>query len=324
MRNYCFTWQGNSFLTWLEECLEDLKKKGCEEIEDVSANMGAYISRLLVNLPQLKYAICQIERGGNTGRMHLQGYLEFKGDCRIGTIQRVMPSCHLERRRGTAEQARNYCLKAKTQVMGPWEVGVWSPKEPGKRTDLMNLRRDLERGMDMRGVAQNHFGLFLRYRKAIRSWMDLNWDRKRTGLTRLSVLIGAPGVGKSRLIRELYPKAYWKNTDVWWEQYHGEKVVVVDEFAGQISVTQLNTLVDSIPLLLRVKGSSGNFVAERLIIISNMGLNQWWNWENIRSPKMSVIRRIEELIIWDKDSAPVCYESIEEIRYHVSVDYNYE
>ncbi len=67
------------------------------------------------------YAIIGKE-GASTDTPHLQGYVECTKTCRFSAIQKWLHSkAHCEKRRGTREQARDYCKKEGDFI----EIGVW-------------------------------------------------------------------------------------------------------------------------------------------------------------------------------------------------------
>lgn len=75
----------------------------------------------------VRYAIYQQELAPGTSRRHWQGYVEFHSPCRIPAAQRAigLPGAHLEPRRGTRDQAREYCRKPESQIEFPVEYGTW-------------------------------------------------------------------------------------------------------------------------------------------------------------------------------------------------------
>jgi len=108
----------------------------------------------------VRYAIWQREICPDTGRVHWQGYIEFASPQRPTALktaigvrrgdQRQRPlrsgEIHWERRRGTREQARDYCRKQESRDprdgSGPFEWGtlcnincIWDPCAYCKRAD---------------------------------------------------------------------------------------------------------------------------------------------------------------------------------------------
>ena len=81
---------------------------------------------LCTSLPErCSYIVWSLEKGEN-GTFHYQGYLELKKQVEskdAGPIKKFLgyPGAHIERRRGSARQAADYCKKLdETHVDGPW------------------------------------------------------------------------------------------------------------------------------------------------------------------------------------------------------------
>lgn len=69
----------------------------------------------------VKYAVWQLEEGNNTGTPHYQGYVELVRKRALSRLHQLIPClarAHIESRRGTAKQARDYCMKEDTRVAG--------------------------------------------------------------------------------------------------------------------------------------------------------------------------------------------------------------
>lgn len=89
----------------------------------------------------ISYFVCQLEECPSTKRRHWQCYLECAKQMRVGTLRRSLffdPHLYVEARRGTREDAREYCIRefhAGTSVrkrvegpqseVGPIDVGTW-------------------------------------------------------------------------------------------------------------------------------------------------------------------------------------------------------
>lgn len=109
-----------------------------------------------------------------TQRDHLQGYVEFFIKQSIKSAKSILkdPQLHLEKRQGTREQARDYCMKdGNFTEYGDWET------EQGKRMDLIKLQQQIEEGKDdyeigkEDPVAYNDYHRFIdRWRLAVQKW----------------------------------------------------------------------------------------------------------------------------------------------------------
>lgn len=84
---------------------------------------------------KISYLVFQRERCGETDREHWQGYAEAtsSGGLSIKSWQSQLscPGAHVERRKGTQEQAVAYCCKEDTRVSPPVHLG--EAKAPRKR-----------------------------------------------------------------------------------------------------------------------------------------------------------------------------------------------
>jgi hypothetical protein len=81
-------------------------------------------------MPGLKYAIAQIERSPSTGTLHIQAYTEWATSKRRSEVYKIFPAS-LEPRKGSRDDARDYCRKRKWkgkdkgQVKRLPEIGEW-------------------------------------------------------------------------------------------------------------------------------------------------------------------------------------------------------
>lgn len=97
--------------------------------------------------PRFRYCVYQAERCPDTGRVHLQGYIEFNKAIAFGAVKQLMgdPAIHLEARRGTRAEARAYCMKAESRYADPVEFGTWTgASDQGARTDLNEARLKIQ------------------------------------------------------------------------------------------------------------------------------------------------------------------------------------
>lgn len=122
----------------------------------------------------VRYAVWQLEKG-ESGTLHVQGYVELNKSIRYTKLASVFPflsRARFAKRRGTPEQAREYCMKPETHVEGPWEYGTWNVTQ-GHRTDLAEVKKKLDTGVSMYDLAQDHFVEFVRYNRSLTVYSEM-------------------------------------------------------------------------------------------------------------------------------------------------------
>ena len=93
-----------------------------------------------------KYAVGQLERGSETGRLHLQYFVQMERSRRLAHMRTVIcDRSHWEPMYGSVAQARAYATKEDTRVEGPWEFGLMS--SVGKRRGLEEAVDCVKAGM---------------------------------------------------------------------------------------------------------------------------------------------------------------------------------
>lgn len=110
------------------------------------------------NMRTVRYAVFQHELCPQTAQDHWQGYIEFTVPQRFSFVKELLEdrSVHLEARRGSRDQARDYCMKLDTRFPGeePYEFGEWTGKQ-GQRTDLVAARKVIESSPSWKAILQN-------------------------------------------------------------------------------------------------------------------------------------------------------------------------
>lgn len=257
-RNYCFT-------------------LFCEE------KMGIKLVPRWTKLPEeIKYMCWQREICPKTRKLHLQGYMELSKPMRYNAVQEMIGhKVHLEKRKGTQQQAIDYCKKDESREPGtqPFELG-----EPGvgrgKRTDLDEIRDAIEDGADFDELREINFGATLRYEKGLDRYID---DVKRRTMSagawkprKVTCYIGPTGCGKTRLACETMPNAWIKPNGKWFTGYKGQKDVILDDFAGDIDLTTLLRILDGRAYEVEIKGRTAIWEAENIWITSNLTVEEWY------------------------------------------------
>jgi hypothetical protein len=115
----------------------------------------------VVWLEQFKYAVWQLEQGGNTNRLHIQMYLQHKNAHSMAKWRKLVPG-NIEIQRGTNDEAANYCKKQdETFVRGFWEHGLFSTGQ-GARNDLEAAKEAALAGATREELLLNHTSVMIR------------------------------------------------------------------------------------------------------------------------------------------------------------------
>lgn len=231
------------------------------------------------DVPNVRYAVYQRERG-EQGTEHFQGYLELRKPARMSAMRKLIPGAHFEVRRGTRDQAREYCLKQDTRIDGPFEFGDWTC-EPGKRTDLLEIKRMVDGGQDPKAIWDEHFGSMLRYHKSVDVYRGLTVRGRDPGEPpSVWVIYGPPGTGKSKLANERVPNAYWMSPGEWFDGYQPGQSIILDDYRGWLTWTVLLRLCDRYPFRGQFKGGFVHIDAPMIVFTTNKEPRLWYKKED--------------------------------------------
>lgn len=241
---------------WTEESKEHLNKFGEENA---------------------RYMVYGEELGEEKQTPHLQGYCELKKRTRFKRLKMdFVHGAHLEKRRGTAQEAADYCKKD-GQVT---EIGAIS--KPGKRNDLDDLKKAIQDGVQVKELFDNHFKTMMRYNRGALMYKNLCETTNEFKEVKVMVYWGIAGSGKTRQAyeddKDLYKLSFPSGGagTLWFDGYQGQSTLLMDEFYGQVKYSTMLELLDGYPMSLQVKGG---FVQKRwstIIITSNKHPREWY------------------------------------------------
>lgn len=239
----------------------------------------------------------QLERGlektdnNLQGYLHWQIYIENPGPIKFETLQRKFPGGHFEVRKGTRKQAYAYCTKKETsegELISRGEINV---KDDEKGTTVDDLRlMMLEEGKPLRDLlveeaACSRHVMYL-------TQLEGELARRKWGATtrdvKVSYLYGPPGVGKTHGVFEahgfedVFSVSSWKNP---WDSYAGQRVLLLDEFAGQLEFEFLLKLLDRYPLQLPARYADRWAAFDEVVLLSNLPLTELYRDVQERRPE---------------------------------------
>nr|WAE43231.1 MAG: replication associated protein [Cressdnaviricota sp.] len=238
-----------------------------------------------------QYLVYQIERG-EEGTTHVQAYICFHTNKIFNTVKKMFPTAHLELRRGKHSDAKGYCTKKETRVDGPYEFGDDRDIAEGKgtRSDLIEIRNKIDKGISEKVIAQDHFGSWIRYHKAFQRYRELVQDKFQQTNDKMQWYYGTTGTGKSKKAREENPDAYLKMCNKWWDNYRYEEVVIIEDFDKEHKVLchHLKLWADRYPFQAEVKGYAITIRPRLIIVTSNYHPKDIWDQEKDLEP---ILRR---------------------------------
>lgn len=252
-----------------------------------------------------KYLVAQLEVG-DSGTPHLQFYVEFKRTVRFTRLKKALPTAHFETRRGSRDEARNYCMKDDTRTAGPWEHGTWV-QTPGQRTDLEGLFALARSAVPLKDVYEAYPASALRYHRGIDRVRSVFDDGARPGPPQVRLLVGPPGCGKTRLAHE--EPDLWVNPlgrGNWFDGYDGQHAALFDDFAGRMSHHELSSTLRTLDrYALRVQTKGGHTMLKPMVIYltTNYHPRSWWDWST-REPQWTALsRRFTHVTAWSSDGS---------------------
>ena len=209
----------------------------------------------------IKYIVWGKEACPETKKIHYQGYVIFRRTARfpkakewIGAGQEV----HLEVKKGTRDQARDYCLK-------DGNVTEWGEYEALTNNELFKK--------DIGFLKENYPAFFCRYHKGL-AQLQSKGDKWRD--VKVIVYWGKTGTNKTRRCMALDDIYKIDPPYTWWDGYMGESRLLIDDF--QINAMprgQLLNLLDGYRLRLETKGGHVWAAWTEVYITTNKDARFW-------------------------------------------------
>jgi len=204
---------------------------------------------------------------GESGTPHLQGYIHFERNVRFNTVKKYLPRAHIEQAKGTAEQNADYCKKD-----GNFHEQGSLPKSKGdaSKEAYANILKHAEDG-DMDWIKSNYPRMWIQLSHRLES-LQRPKGEILDGELRHEWWVGPTGSGKSRLLWELYPEHFQKDTNKWWCGYRHQDVVAIEEWSPKNECTGsfLKIWADRYPFTGQIKGGSLQRIRPvKLIVLSN-------------------------------------------------------
>lgn len=226
---------------------------------------------------RIRYAIWQTELS-DSKRVHIQGYVEYFDAVRMSTVKKDFSdnAMHLEPRKGSRTDARNYCRKKDTAREGTQvEFGEWREEASRKRKLCDVLSQD----WSIQSVIDQTPEWYVRYHRGLEK-LAARMSAKRAKVFRditVTVYIGPTGCGKTRLATAgddwfIVPVG----DRLWMDGYTGQSTIILDDFYGGIKYSVLLRMLDGHSQQLPIKGGFIWALWTNVIITSNAEVADWY------------------------------------------------
>lgn len=259
-RNYCFTYN-------------NYDEGGIARIKDLQA----------------KYLVFGKETS-STGTPHLQGLIVFSNARSASAVRKLLVGCHIEAAKD-AVQAAAYCKKG-SQPHDQWEELRQDGPDYGKDADVY------EHGQPPVSKAQQGAAEKERFKRAWESAKSGELDEidpdirlrfygtiKRIKQDHQMVppslptldfhwFTGPSGTGKSKSARELYPDAYIKNSNKWWDGYDNHQSVIIEEWDPSLAcmASFMKKWADHYAFNAETKGGTLMARPKTIVVTSNFSI----------------------------------------------------
>ena len=280
------------------------------------------------------YAQWQFEKGEQTDRVHCQMVLQLNGPVKWEFLLATEPfKSWLGMQIKSVwdyKGAIAYVTKEDTRVAGPYKWGTeWMDDDPkpvkqGERTDIKKgcliVKRAIEEGDEphqaFKKLAQEMPDQLVKYHQGYYTYAEVIAGKDPYERCEEVVLyLGEPGAGKShdaRLLCDLpYTSMYQKNSNMYFDGYNNEEVLLFDEYAGQVSYQTWKNLCDlGAPNLIgkkprfnlaRSKAGSLGFGSRVICFVSNRLPTDWYPNALMKEAVKTISRRFTKIIWYGGD-----------------------
>lgn len=246
--------------------------------------------------PELVDPLCYIKGQkeiGEGGFEHWQVLAVTKKKCTLRQVKNALHStAHVELSR--SEAANDYVWKEDTRVPGTQFESGALPLSRARKTDWELIVRNAKAGAldDIPGdILIRNYGAIKRIR--VDHMVPIPRDE-----VIVNVYYGPTGTGKTRRAHdEIAGREYFDKNPLtkWWDGYRGQKLCLIDEFAGRVDIINLLRWLDRYPCTVEVKGFSVPLEATEFWITSNLSPEEWYPDASAQH-KLALRRRLTNVV----------------------------
>ena len=236
---------------------------------------------------------CLADEIATTGTFHTHIFMYANSPIRFTTLKNRFPTAHIEKAFGSARDNRDYIrkegkwlddAKAETSVEGSFYEFGTVPSEVEERDPKMyRLLQNVKDGLSTTEIIDEapSFAFKSRDIDMLREAYLAEKYRVQNRLLIVTYLFGASGTGKTSGIFKKHPASeicritdYNGKNGIRFDAYHGQDVLVFEEFNSQIPIEAMLNYLDVYPLMLPARYNDRTACYTKVYITSNRPLNE--------------------------------------------------
>ena len=274
---------------------------------------------------------CLCDEIATTGTYHTHVFFYAPSPVRFGTIKGRFSTAHIEKAYGSVQVNRDYLRKegrwtdsekAETSVPGTFEEWGEIPTERSeKNPEMSHLIDNIQAGMTTAEIVLDNPSMAFKVNE-IDELRQVLLTEKYTPKFRqveVSYLYGASGTGKTRGIFAKHPAEdicrvtnYRATKGISFDSYHGQQVLVFEEFDSQIPIEEMLNYLDVYPLHLPARYSDRMACYTTVYITSNLPLEEQYRSAQEYKPETwrAFLRLIHHVVEYLPDGSTVIHKAV--------------
>ena len=260
---------------------------------------------------------CLVDEIATTGTKHMHIFIYSKSPIRFSTLKNRFPVAHIDKANGSVTENRDYLRKEgkwqgsdkeQTNLIDTFEEVGDVPKPVDENSpDMSALIEEIENGLDTYEIIKLHPKYAFRIKEidTLRQTVLSNMFREKKRQVTVYYVYGKSGTGKTRGIYQKHRApdicritAYRRSIGINFDSYHGQSVLVFEEFASQIPIEDMLNYLDIYPLMLPARFNDKVACYDTVYITSNISLGEQYSEVQHYKPETwkAFLRRINFLV----------------------------
>lgn len=267
---------------------------------------------------------CLADEIAKTGTFHTHIFLYSHSPIRFYTLKNRFPIAHIEKAYGSVQENRDYILKegkwckdgkAETKVEGSfYEYGKMPKQKEENSPKMSQLLESIRSGKDTVEILEEtpEFAFRIKEIEILRETLLSDRYQRENRMLEVTYIFGAAGTGKTSGIYQKHdPREICRVTNyrvgkgISFDHYHGQDVLVFEEFHSQIPIEDMLNYLDIYPLYLPARYTDRTACYTKVYLTSNIPLAEQYPEIQRKQPETwkAFLRRIHKVIMYGADGS---------------------